>query len=255
MSSPQPISYFESSLDGSGSNKKLRATGPWMLVYGGTAIQVAVELRAVVTGYGCEVRCRFAETDPNEPDAWEDTEVAGPFSTNGAHEDTITLSAITDSDKKMWVQLGLFCGGNLSTAFARVWASIPGAGWIVARQRVLMEQDLTDMIVPIGKPFAVADVGGLMFAITYTGVVTGINNPNIAWREFKLGNPDYPDTWDSGGLTADVDPGNTKETIQTTDTEFVPAGSMLVQAGFKYTTDIGGTAGYGIADIIVAAKK
>lgn len=86
--------------------------------------------------------------------------------------------------------------------------------------------------------------------MSFVDVVGGIGSPDVAWRTFASGNPEYPDTWSVGTNETNASSGNSKVnydsgSITTTD-------KMLIQAGFKYSTT---GAQYGIADIIAVAKK
>lgn len=253
MSRPQPTSFVEENLlADSNAGSRLRLVGPWMLLYGGTKLATGLDLQAVDPDYEVQVGWRTATTGTDVPNAWQTLLTARTAAGNFSEEVTFGSGV---SDGAMWVQASLWTKLDASattpaTALNRLWYSVKGAGWIVARQRVNLTASSTGDIIPIGAPFNCVGVTGLMFAVVYTNLAATIT-PTAVVRTFKSGNLRRPEAWSTVAAMS-TQSGSTDSTRDTKQGSVSTTDRMMAQAGFKWTTS-GATPG-GVAEIIVAAK-
>lgn len=239
----------EDTLIADSANFTLRMTGPWLILFGGSSLDTALDLRQVETNFAAKVGWRTADVFGELPNAWET--LGTQRTTNATHSEQFSLATKTG---QMLVQAGVFTAltsaGNPKTAATRLWYSVRDGGWVIARQRVQLTPSGSNVITPIGAPFPCAGVTGLMFALNFTGIAGTIVSPTCLFRPFDSGDPRMPGPWSStvaalSNVTADgpVNSGNLTTTT---------AGKMLGQAGFQYSTS--GTNPNGAVDILVVAK-
>lgn len=229
-------------------NYKLRYTGPWMLLYGGSNLDTTLDLRALETNLGVKVGWRTAAVSEDDPDPWET--LLAERTTNGSHPEAASLSGKTSQllvQGSVWGTLTT--GTTPKTAWSRLWTSVRGAGWVVARQRILLTPSSGRLRVPVGQPFPCAGVTGLMFGIMYTGVSGTIDDPTPLWRSFETGDARMPGSWTALTAMADVT-GDTK--VNSGNNAVTTTGKLMAQAGFEWATT--GTNPNGVAEILVAAK-
>lgn len=244
------LGYVEDSLIADSSDYKLRMTGPWMLLYGGTSFVASVDLRAIEANAGVKIGWRTAAVRSDVPDAWE--ALGTQRTTNGSHPESFDTSAKTG---QLFVQGAVFTalttGAVSKNVYGRFWSSVKGAGWVVARQRILLRPSSSALVIPIGKPFNCTGVTGLMFGFVFNGISGTIDNPACVWRSFATGDPQQPGTWSSSLATlTDV---TADSVVNSGNCPIVTADKLMGQAGFKYLT--AGVDPNGTVDVIVAAKQ
>ena len=248
---PAPrMGFVQDNLTADSSGYQLRMLGPVMVLYGGTSLVTSLDLRALEANLGAKVIFRTFDVTAELPNAW-DTATGTARTANGAWPESLDVSAKT---AQMLIQGSVFTNLTTGTAAkavqARLWTQVRGAGWMVARQRIVLTPG-TNIIVPVGNPFACSGVTGLMFGFVFNGVGGTIANPSCVWRSFDSGDPRQPGAWSSSlatltNVTTDVTVNSGNCAITTTD-------KIMAQPGFQYSTS--GTNPNGTVDIIVAAKK
>lgn len=254
MSRPQPTAFIEGNLIADNdADARLRLVGPWMLLYGGTKLAIGLDLQAVEANYGVQVGWRTATTGTDVPNPWQTLLTARTADGNYPEEVTFGTGV---SNGAMWVQGSLWtklAPGITAPASAlnRLWYSVKGAGWIVARQRVNLTATSTGDIIPIGAPFNCVGVTGMMFAVVYTNLAATITPTGVV-RTFKSGNLRRPEGW-SDVVTLATQSANADSTRDTGSGAVSTTDRIMTQAGFKWTTSGAGKPG-GTAEIIVAAK-
>lgn len=243
------VGYVEQQVVGDASGYRLRATGPWMVMFGGSHFDTTLDLRALETNLGAKIGWRCAPVHSDASDGWET--LGTERTTNASHPEAFDLSSKTSH---LLIQGGVFTqlttGAVAKSAWARLWTAVRGAGWLVARQKVVLFPSSTVVTLPIGEPFACAGVTKLMFAYRFIGVSGTIVAPTCVWRSFDTGDPRQPGAW-SGSLatlsnvTADTSVNSGSLTVST-------AGKLLAQPGVKFSTS--GTDPGAQVEIVVAAK-
>ena len=248
MSGAPRIAFSGGQITGDTSGYKPAFVGPWMLKYGASYLDTTLELRALEALLGAKITWRTADVLTSMPNAWETPLTAR--TANGVYTETVDLSGETDN---LWVQpmvlTALTSGTTPKGATSRLWASLQDAGWVVARQRLVLPPSSSDMVLPIGKPFPCAGATGLMFGLVIRGVSGTIVAPTTMWRSFDSGDPDTPNAWAALTAGSDVTADglvNVVDAITTTN-------KLMAQAGLKYSTS--GTNPYATVDVIVAAKQ
>lgn len=248
MGAAQPIGFVEGNPSAINSDTILALTGPWQLAYGGTNLRLGLDIRdGTSEDLLFNLAYRTAEVDTNNPDAWNIT-TSTNYDEDGPHTASLSLSGET----AMWVQAGVFAklasGTTPLDAYVRLWSSVVGSGWLVGRQRIVLEPGVTNKIVPVANPFGAAGVTGLRFGMIYTGISGTLTAPTPCYRTFKTGDMTDVESWNTGTAGSNVTADTKVLATQATTT----TSALYVQPGFKYTST---SLNYGVVDIIVAAKK
>ena len=220
---------------------------PWMLLFGGASLVTGLDVRALEANGGVRVGWRTADVLGELPNAWQT--LGTQRTTNDKFLETFDVSAQTSS---LLVQAAVFAGLTTGTtpkgAFTRLWASVKGAGMVVARQTVELVPSSTAVSVPLGAPFPAAGITGLMAAITFYGVQGTIVAPSFVWRPFTLGDPRFPGSWSTITTGSNI----TADGVLNTSGSITTTSALMAQAGLQYSTS--GTTPNGIAEVVVAAK-
>ena len=229
-----------------GVNYKLASVSAPLLLAGASSLEVALAISALETGFGVKVGWREVKVDPSEPGPWNLLPTA--HTADGETIESVDMSSVT----AMFVQVALFTalasGVTPKTAHCRLWATVRDPVWVMARERVVLQQGWSGQIVPVGVPVAADGITELTFAAVYMGITGQVTSPTPAWRGFKTGDPTKPSAWSTGTAGANV-----TSDVRTVASESVSTSSaMMVQAGFKLTTT---STTVGVVDIVVAAKK
>jgi hypothetical protein len=247
MSGPGDVSYNEDWVIADSTDYVLRYLTRPLVAYGGTHLDLTVD----VQNLGAQGRAKLAFVP--YPVLLSRPGAVGTLGTAISSEDFTKEAFSLSGTTALYVRGALYTALNSGTTpeemFTRLWGSVRGAGWIAARQMLILTPESSDMVLPIGGPFPGAGVDGLMFGLNFRGVNGTIVAPTTVYRTFDSGDLHFPNTWQTvaaeSNVTADGQV-NSSGSITTT-------GNQMVQAGLRWSTS--GSNPNAIVDVTVAAKS
>jgi hypothetical protein len=220
-----------------------------MLMYGASSLDLGGHLFGFDTKGQIRWGWRHFPVLTSKPDSSGWTLDGTAETGDGPADHSISLTTTTDS---LWVQAGIFASlssaGSPEAIQYDMYGTLPGSGWLVARQRLLLRPSASKVVLPIGNPFPCAGVTGMMVGLRFMGISGTITDLATKVRLFKTGDRMYPDAWSTVSAESNV----TSDSNVNSNGSVTSTGAILAQAGLEYSTT--GTDPRGAVEAIVAVK-